>query len=349
MELKVICSSGSHRLAGGGPIDELANAYLSHLVSRGFSPGTVRGYAFDLLNFGRFLSERRATVTDVVATDLFDYLDWQGRPTSSAGTKVVRLDARRGAAPATMNRRIAAVRGMFEYAVITGARDDNPVPAGRRATGLRPKARGMLGHIGPRKASTGGRLIRQPRQLPESVEPAEAAAFVADLGTYRDRAMALAMVLGGLRAAEVRSLRLADVDMGLHRVRVLGKGNRERIVPVDGVFFSEVSAYLRTERPRGCRTPECFVVLRGPTTGQAMTESGMRRIFRTHRASSGATRVRPHRLRHTYGTELATAGIDLLVLKELMGHASPETTAAYVHLSPDTLAAEFAQARAALR
>src|SRR5664279_3486277 len=93
MELKVICSSGSHRLAGGGPIDELANAYLSHLVSRGFSPGTVRGYAFDLLNFGRFLSERRATVTDVVATDLFDYLDWQGRPTSSAGTKVVRLDA----------------------------------------------------------------------------------------------------------------------------------------------------------------------------------------------------------------------------------------------------------------
>jgi site-specific recombinase XerD len=75
----------------------------------------------------------------------------------------------------------------------------------------------------------------------------------------------------------------------------------------------------------------------------------MRRIFRTHRASSGATRVRPHRLRHTYGTELATAGIDLLVLRELMGHSSPETTAAYVHLCPDTLAAEFARARAATR
>jgi site-specific recombinase XerD len=60
-----------------------------------------------------------------------------------------------------------------------------------------------------------------------------------------------------------------------------------------------------------------------------------------------ATRVRPHRLRHTYGTELAAAGIDLLVLRELMGHASPETTACYVHLSSDTLAAEFAAARAA--
>jgi len=59
--------------------------------------------------------------------------------------------------------------------------------------------------------------------------------------------------------------------------------------------------------------------------------------------------VRPHRLRHTYGTELASAGIDLLALRELMGHVSPETTAAYVHLSPETLAAEYARARAAAR
>jgi site-specific recombinase XerD len=159
--------------------------------------------------------------------------------------------------------------------------------------------------------------------------------------------MALAMVLGGLRAAEVRSLRLADVDMGLRRVRVVGKGGKERVVPVDDVFFDECAAYVRAERPAGCRTPECFVVLRGPTRGQPMTEAGLRKVFRTHRARSGATRVRPHRLRHTYGTELAAAGIDLLVLRELMGHASPETTACYVHLSSDTLAAEFAAARAA--
>ncbi|MHB8345517.1 MAG: tyrosine-type recombinase/integrase [Ferrimicrobium sp.] len=76
-----------------------------------------------------------------------------------------------------------------------------------------------------------------------------------------------------------------------------------------------------------------------------MTEAGLRRIFRTHRLSSGALRVRPHRLRHTYGTELATCGIDLLVLRELMGHASPETTAAYVHLAPESLAIEYERAR----
>jgi site-specific recombinase XerD len=114
---------------------------------------------------------------------------------------------------------------------------------------------------------------------------------------------------------------------------------------VDRPFFAELAAYLRLERPADCATEQCFVVLRGPTAGQPLTEAGMRRIFRTHRARSGAARVRPHRLRHTYGTELAAAGIDLLVLQDLMGHASPETTGKYVHLSAETLAAEYTAAR----
>lgn len=140
---------------------------------------------------------------------------------------------------------------------------------------------------------------------------------------------------------------LCDVDMGARRVRVVGKGNRERVVPVDRAFFSELAAYLRTERPAACATPECFVVLRGPTEGAPLSEAGLRRIFRTHRASSGALQVRPHRLRHTYGTELAAAGLDLLVLRELMGHVSPETTAGYIHRSPQTLADEYHRARSA--
>lgn len=349
MQLAVVRVGQSHRLDGDAPLTDVANRFLAHLEARDFAAGTIRGYAYDLVNFGRFLAERRVSLLDVVPTDLFDYLDWQSKQRPLRRANVVRLAERRGPAPATMNRRIAAVRGMFEYAVIAGVRADNPVPAARRSTGLRPKARGMLGHIGPRRVPTGGRLVRQPRRLPESLEPDEVTAFLSDLCTHRDRAMALAMLLGGLRAAEVRSLRLADVDQGMRRVRVVGKANKERIVPIDRAFFTELGNYLRTERPSCCATPECFVVLRGPTRGGALTEAGMRRIFRTHRASSGSTRVRPHRLRHTYGTELATAGIDLLVLRELMGHSSPETTAAYVHLSPETLAVEFAKARAVLR
>ena len=88
------------------------------------------------------------------------------------------------------------------------------------------------------------------------------------------------------------------------------------------------------------------MVLRGPTVGAPISEAGLRSVFRRHRELSGAARVRPHRLRHTYGTELAAAGIDLLALRELMGHVSPETTAGYVHLSVEQLAAEYAAARA---
>jgi site-specific recombinase XerD len=203
-------------------------------------------------------------------------------------------------------------------------------------------------HLGPGRPRAGGRLVRQPQRLPESLDTSDVSAFLADLETHRDRSIVLAMVLGGLRAAEVRSLRLADVDMGMRRVRVVGKGGRERIVPVDVAFFTECAAFVRVERPTGCRTQECFVVLHGPTRGEPLTEDGLRKVFRTHRSRSGAIRVRPHRLRHTYGTELASAGMDLLVLRELMGHVSPETTARYVHLSPDTLAAEFSAARAVL-
>jgi site-specific recombinase XerD len=133
--------------------------------------------------------------------------------------------------------------------------------------------------------------------------------------------------------------------MGMRRVTVVGKGNKTRVVPIDRPFFAELRSYLDRERPKGLTTPECFVVLRGPTTGQAMTEAGLRKIFRVHRARTGALRVRPHRLRHTFGTDLAAAGIDVLVLRELMGHAHVETTTAYVHLTPETVAAEWARAR----
>ncbi|NIA26352.1 MAG: site-specific integrase [Gammaproteobacteria bacterium] len=212
MDLRVVVVEGGHRLGGEGPFCDLANAYLGHLQARGFAAGTVRGYAFDLLNFGRFLVERDVSVGEVVAGDLFDWLGWQARPKRRSTGKVVVLDGRRGAAAATMNRRVAAVRGLFEYAVITGVRVDNPVPPGRRSTGLRVRPRrGMLGHLGGRRGRVDGRLVRQDRRLPESLGAEEVASFVADLETHRDRAVVLVMVLGGLRAAEVRGLLLANV------------------------------------------------------------------------------------------------------------------------------------------
>ena len=344
MGASVVRVERGHRLIGTDATSEAVNRFLGHLEARNYSPSTIRAYAFDLSNFTLFLDARSLGLDEVRPSDLFDYLDWQQGMRRKSTAKVVPIGSTR-VAPATMNRRIASVRGLFEHMVIEGTRDDNPVPAARRSSGLRSARRGLLGHISSGRPPGGGQLVRQPQRLPESLDTSDVAAFLSDLETHRDRAIVLAMVFGGLRAAEVRSLRLADVDMGLSRVRVVGKGGRERTIPVDRAFFSECAAYVQTERPSGCPTPECFVVLRGPTSGAPLSEDGLRKVFRTHRARSGAIRVRPHRLRHTYGTELATAGVDLLVLRELMGHVSPETTARYVHLSADTLAAEFAAAR----
>ena len=310
----------------------------------------MRAYAFDVLNFARFLEPGRSRSREVVATDVFDWLAWQslercGRPAGGASA------ARRGAAPATMNRRVAAVRGLFDYAVMIGELTSNPVPAPRRSGGLRGRRRGLLGHVAvaTARAPAAGWSASRGR-CPRACRADEVAVFLADLDTHRDRAIVLAMLLGGLRASEVRTLRLADVDMGMRQVRVVGKGGKQRIgADRPGVLHRAAAPICAVERPAGLSTPECFVVLRGPTTGQAMTEAGLRKVFRTHRARSGAQRVRPHRLRHTFGTELAAAGIDLLVLRELMGHAHAETTAAYVHLSAETIAAEWAAARAAQR
>ena len=349
MPICVTHEDGVHRLAGDVELVRIANRWLVHLEARQFSPATMRGYAYDVVCLARFLDEAGVAWRDLVPSDVFDWLEWQAQPRPVRGQRVVGLGEGRGAAPATMNRRVAAARGLFEFAVMSGEVETNPVPAPRRSSGLRARRSGLLGHVEGRRAGAPARLVRQDRPLPESLDADDVEVFLADLNTHRDRAMMPAMLLGGLRASEVRTLRLADVDMGIRQVKVTGKGAKQRIVPIDRAFFTEVRAYLDRERPKGLSTPECFVVLRGPTTGRAITEAGLRKIFRVHRARTGAIRVRPHRLRHTFGTDLAAAGIDLLVLRELMGHAHVETTAAYVHLAPEATAAEWARAREAQR
>src|SRR5262245_40252186 len=109
MGVPVVQTWGGHRLDGAGEAIGAVNRFLEHLGVRGFSPATVRAYAFDLANFLAFLDARSLGLADVVASDLFDYLEWQvgqKRPTG----KVVPLGAT-SPAPATVNRRVAAVRG----------------------------------------------------------------------------------------------------------------------------------------------------------------------------------------------------------------------------------------------
>ncbi len=293
MTVQVHLVDGEHRVSGDWDGADAANMFLAHLQARAFSPATIRAYAFDVVNLARFLAGQGISLSEVTPVDVFAWVDWQGaRRDGPAGSgKVVAL-RQRSAAASTVNRQVAAVRAFFEYLVMTGTITGNPVPCPRRGQGLRPAARGLLGHLGPGRSRGGGRLVRQPRRLPESLPAGEVDAFVSSLRTHRDRAMALAMLLGGLRSAEVRGLKLADADMGRRRLRVIGKGGKERHVPVDPAFFAELAAYLRLERPPGLATPECFVVLRGPTAGAAVTEAGLRSLFRRHREAYLRDRAR---------------------------------------------------------
>src|SRR2546423_6368377 len=99
MGQRVVLVSDGHRVEGCGPDGELVNRFRAHLGSRAFSPATVRAYAYDLLNFLRFLAGRDARLADVVATDLFGYLDWQQRPAGTAGPGGGRRGARGGGGP----------------------------------------------------------------------------------------------------------------------------------------------------------------------------------------------------------------------------------------------------------
>lgn len=193
--MQVVHDGCSHQIVGPGDDVVLANRYLDHLATRSFAAATVRTYAFHLLSFLRFCAEHDLNARSIAPTDLFEFLDWLGR--RKAGGKIVRLAP--VSSPATMNQRIAVVRGLFDYAALSDVRPDNPVPVARRSSGWRAKRRGLLGHISSGRPRSGGRLIREPTRLPEALEPDEVIAFVEDLNTHRDRAVALAMLLGGLR------------------------------------------------------------------------------------------------------------------------------------------------------
>ena len=150
---------------------------------------------------------------------------------------------------------------------------------------------------------------------------------------------------GGLRISELEALTVSDWDAATQTLHIrYGKGGRERRIPLTSRASQAIAAHLKTR-------PEASLVRHKPLVmyqEQAIKPHYIRGVLHKFAAQAGLENVTPHRLRHTYATELAGAGIDLLALRELMGHASPETTAKYVHLAPEALAAEFAAARAVI-
>lgn len=321
--------------SGGEPPrlgDSLVDEYLRFTAAR-VRRNSVVAQSFDLKVFFTVVAKPPLQV-DV--TDVLGFIEEQRSP--RRGDNVVRLaDGEAGLAASTIKRRLATISSFYDYLLLRGMCDRNPVP---RSSNVRPR-----GH-------RGSPLIRAPKKMPRVLLPAEVVALTAALRTDRDRAMISLMVHAGLRRCEVLGLRFGDVHIGDRRVFIAnGKGGHQRIVPVVRTFFTLLARYLTTERPGDAASAPgdyVFVVLKGPTRGRPLTASGLDQVLAGARARAGLTHATCHELRHTCFTRLREAGMALEAIQAQAGHASIETTRIYLHLSNDWLAGEYQQAMAIL-
>jgi integrase/recombinase XerD len=309
----------------------LLDAYLELVAARA-RPNTLVATAYDLQVFFAAVGKEPG---EVEATDVLAFIVAQRAP--RRGPRVVRSeDGEAGLSARTIKRRLASVSGLFDYLVVRGDVAANPVP------------RGLAVRRPGQRAIRGVPLIRAPRTLPRVLEPGAVNAFLAALRTRRDRAMVLAMLLGGLRRCEVLGLRLQDLRPGERRVLVTeGKGGHQRLIPISGSFFATLAAYLSDERPptAGDRV---FVVLKGPRRGRPLTPAGLDEIVRGARDRAGLAALTCHQLRHTCLTRLREAGMALEALQAQAGHRSIESTRVYLQLADGWLAAEYRRAAEAI-
>jgi integrase/recombinase XerD len=268
-------------------------------------------------SFLALLAARRAPRTvEAYRRDLAELATFLGRSPSSATPDEVQAwlaDLRgRGLAPSSVARKAAAARSFFRHLVLLGARDDNPaaeIPLPRRRA-------------------------RLPRSLtPGEIERLLAAANGTTPRALRDRALVELLYGAGLRVSEAVGLERGGVDLDDRFVRCIGKGDKERIVPLGREAVESVRRYLARGRPFLDRRhrPELFL----NAQGGALTRAGAFLILRRLATKAGLDpkRVHPHLLRHSFATHLLEGGADLRSVQEMLGHADLGTTEIYTHVS----------------
>jgi integrase/recombinase XerD len=272
-------------------------AFLDSLaVERGLSANTLQAYRRDLLHHLRFLLSRGiGEATGVKESHLIAYL---GQLRRSA------------AAPATVMRKLSALRAFYRHLV-----REERIPADP-TTNLPP-----------------ARLLRR---LPSVLTIAEVKDLLRqpDVNTrrgLRDRAMLELLYAAGLRVSESVGLKRGDLNLELGLVRCVGKGSKERIVPVGAPALAAVRAYLAARR-------DAAAPLFLGNKGRPLTRVAFWRIISRYARQAGIrTPVSPHTLRHSFATHMLEGGADLRAIQELLGHADIATTQIYTHISVDRL------------
>lgn len=299
--------------------------FLHYLETRQYSPATLRAYAYGLRSFWDWLEEQGQDWSAVHRVDVVQYLESTQIPRGRLPGG--RLSAR------TLNHRLAVLNSFFAWWQLVQDVPGHGNPARTLPTFRGASSQGLLGHV-RRRTLRQPLQVREDHALPQALPIQAIETLISHFHTVRDKAMALLMVMGGLRSMEVRALQFDDLDLGQGQVLVRGKGRRQRWVPLNELSLTHVHRYILMERP-STSTATIFVVQKGPHRGEPLSAAGLRSVFRYHRIVSGQVAVRPHRLRHTYATNLAQAGMDPEVLQRLMGHAHFDQTLAYIHLAPD--------------
>ena len=304
----------------------LVDDYLEFLEGR-CRPNTVLAAAHDLKVFFGIVAK---PPDEVRPADVLGFITAQRNGTSRGSTLQPVTEDSHAVAASTVARRLSIISGFFAYLQARGEVTTNPVP------------RGLPTRRERSRPGQGVPLTRRIRRLPQILTPAEVDQLTAALRTHRDRAMVAAMVLGGLRRSEVLGLRLEDLRVAERRVFIAeGKGGHQRLVPVSSRFFTEIVAYLDTERPAGTDTDRVFVVLKGPNRGKPLSVRGLDEMLTGARRRGGLTHATCHELRHTCLTRLREAGMALEAVQAQAGHASIETTRIYLHLADDWLANQY--------
>ncbi|NLN91540.1 MAG: site-specific tyrosine recombinase XerD [candidate division WS1 bacterium] len=285
-------------------VDDAVQTFLDALAAEGRAArNTLAAYGHDLALLAEFLEERGVRdIREVRREHITFFASWL---------------TGRGAAATTLARRMAAVRRLFRHLVVEGVLEGDPterVP-----------------------------LPRRPQALPKALTLDEVKALLAapgeanDLG-LRDTALLTMMYSTGLRVSELCGLDVGDVDTQSGFVRCLGKGSKERMVPIGRVALERCSRWLLGAREsllRDRRQPALFVSRRGGR----LSRSGVFRIVQRAAMAAGldCRRLSPHTLRHSFATHLLEGGAGLRDIQEMLGHSSIATTELYAHVTTSFL------------
>jgi site-specific recombinase XerD len=256
-----------------------------YLASPALSDSTRRAYRVDVEEFARWLDARGAGLEEVDVRLLADYVSYLG--TARQGRAPRRL------APATVARKLAAVRAFLKFT------------------------------LGPSRVPDARLAPRRPRRLPSAPKAAEVDSELAALGSdtalqIRNRALAELIYSAGLRSREAVDLDLSDVDFETEAVHVLGKGGKERVVPLGEEAAYWLGRWLQA-RPGLARGAQNALFI--SARGRRLDTSTIRRLL-----------PHPHRFRHAFATHLIEGGADLRTIQELLGHSSLSTTQVYSHV-----------------